>query len=72
MRRIELFLDGELGDDLRVEIEEHLILCGPCTDHSDFHRNLKALIRSKCGCDEVPAHLLERISRAIHSQTPPA
>lgn len=70
LRRIELYLDGELDDVIRVEIEEHLVLCGPCTDHSDFQRGLKALIKAKCGCGEVPAHVLERLSRALHGETP--
>lgn len=72
LRRIELYLDGELEADVRVEIEEHLVLCGDCTDHSDFQRMLKGLIKAKCGCDEVPVHLLERISRTLRSQPPTA
>jgi mycothiol system anti-sigma-R factor len=71
LRRIELYLDGELDDVLRVEIEEHLVLCGPCTHHSDFQRGLKALLRAKCGCDEVPPHVLERITRILHAEAPP-
>jgi mycothiol system anti-sigma-R factor len=72
LRRIELYLDGELDDTIRVDVEEHLVLCGPCTEHSDFQRALKALLRAKCGCDEIPPHLLERISRVIRTDHPTA
>ncbi len=65
LEQIELYLDGELVGPLRVEIEEHLGRCAPCMDHSDFQRRLKELLRSRCGCDEVPPQLLERIRTLI-------
>ncbi len=68
LEQIELYLDGELGGSLRAEIEEHLGRCGPCMDHSDFQRRLKELLRARCGCDQVPAHLLDRI-RALLAET---
>jgi mycothiol system anti-sigma-R factor len=70
LRRIELYLDGELDEVIRVEVEQHLVLCGDCTDRSDFQRTLRALVKAKCGCDDVPSHLLERISRAIGPHAP--
>ena len=64
LRQIELYLDGELVGVERVEIERHLGECSPCSGHSDFQRHLKEMLRAKCGCDEVPMELIERI-RAI-------
>jgi mycothiol system anti-sigma-R factor len=61
LEQVELYLDGELGPDERVQVHLHLERCGPCTDHSEFQRRLKELLRSTCGCDEVPSQLLERI-----------
>jgi mycothiol system anti-sigma-R factor len=61
LEQVELYLDGELGPDLRARIDEHLGKCSPCMDHSDFQRHLKELLRAKCGCDQVPGDLLERI-----------
>jgi len=69
LERIELFLDGELEPGMSMEIEHHLEACGPCADHSEFQRHLKELIREKCGCDQTPAHLLERI-RSLLADTP--
>jgi mycothiol system anti-sigma-R factor len=70
LRRLELYLDGELEGGLGVEIEEHLVTCDPCTGHSDFQRKLKAVLRSKCACNEVPAHVLERV-RVVLEREPP-
>lgn len=61
LRQIELYLDGELVGLDRVEIERHLGECSPCHGHSEFQRRLKELLRDKCGCNEVPAELTERI-----------
>ena len=61
LRQIELYLDGELVGVERVEIERHLGECSPCAGHSEFQQRLKAMLRDKCGCDEVPVALVERI-----------
>ena len=65
LQQIELYLDGELEASLRIEIHQHLTGCHPCMDHSEFQRRLKTLLRSACGCDEVPPHVLERIRAAL-------
>lgn len=66
LERIELYLDGELDPALGAEVEAHLSGCGPCSDHSEFQRRLKELLRERCGCDEVPLGLIERI-RTIYA-----
>jgi mycothiol system anti-sigma-R factor len=65
LEQIELYLDGELEGESRAEIQEHLGRCGPCMDRSDFQRRLRELLKTKCGCDEVPEHLLERVRRLL-------
>ena len=73
LKQIELYLDGELVGVERVEIERHLGECSPCSGHSEFQRRLKEMLRAKCGCNDVPAELLERV-RAMVSRPhqPPA
>jgi mycothiol system anti-sigma-R factor len=61
LKQIELYLDGELVSSMRVEIEEHLGDCDPCSGHAAFQRRLKEVLRSKCGCDQVPPELVERL-----------
>ena len=64
LRQIELYLDGELVGFERVEIETHLGGCHPCGGHAEFQRRLKEMLRARCGCNEVPLDLVDRI-RAI-------
>ena len=68
LRQIELYLDGELVGFDRVEIERHLGGCDPCTGHADFQRKLKEMLRAKCGCNDVPPELLQRVRSML--QTP--
>jgi mycothiol system anti-sigma-R factor len=72
LRRLELYLDGELEDGVCVEIEQHLVSCGPCTGHSDFQRKLKEILRTKCGCHDIPTHVLERVRIVIEREAPHA
>lgn len=74
LRQIELYLDGELVGVERVEIERHLEGCSPCSGHSEFQLRLKQMLAAKCGCDEVPMALVERIRQVTvlrhHHDTP--
>jgi mycothiol system anti-sigma-R factor len=70
LRRLELYLDGELEGGVCLEIEEHLVSCGPCTGHSDFQRKLKEILRAKCGCHEVPARVIERVRVVLEREAP--
>ncbi len=70
LRQIELYLDGELVAFERVEIERHLGECSPCHGHSEFQRRLKEMLRAKCGCDDVPAELMERVRAALQHPHP--
>ncbi len=69
LEQIERYLDGELDPALHGDVHAHLSGCGPCMSHAEFQRRLKELLRAKCGCDEVPPSLLERI-RAIYADPP--
>jgi mycothiol system anti-sigma-R factor len=70
LKQIELYLDGELVGGLRVEIERHLGGCHPCSGHAEFQRKLKDVLRSKCGCRDVPPELLERVRSLLEHPTP--
>jgi mycothiol system anti-sigma-R factor len=69
LRRLELYLDGELDGGVCVEIEQHLVTCGPCTGHSDFQRKLKEMLRAKCGCGEAPPQVLQRVRVVLDRET---
>ncbi len=61
LKEIELYLDGELGGEVCAEIREHLSGCSPCMGRTEFRRRLRGLLAAKCGCEEMPAELRERI-----------
>ena len=60
LRSIERFLDGELSEDVRADVAEHLGRCGPCMERAEFRRRLKALLAARCR-SEVPAELHARV-----------
>ncbi len=67
------FLDGELTDQRRHAIMQHLDECGPCLDAFDFEAELKLVIARKCR-DQVPNDLRERVRQALMraSEEPPS
>src|SRR3984893_11460238 len=58
------FLDGELTEDRRTEIQRHLQECSPCLEAFDFEAELKLAIAKKCR-DQVPPALMERVAHAL-------
>ena len=65
IRELETFLDGELSDDVRAQIHEHLDGCVDCLQAFDFHAELKAVIKLKCSNDEIPPGLMAKIERCF-------
>jgi mycothiol system anti-sigma-R factor len=58
------FLDGELTDEKRRDITQHLDDCPPCFEQFDFEAELRQVIASKCK-DAVPDELRRRIADAL-------
>ena len=65
LRDIQTYLDGEIAAPSCDEIERHLGVCGSCLDRADFLRELKELLRTRCGCDDVPADLEARVRSVL-------
>jgi mycothiol system anti-sigma-R factor len=65
LQQLELYLDGELVGSLRIEVERHLGGCGPCSGHAEFQQRLKDVLKSKCGCHDIPPELVERLKASI-------
>ena len=63
------FLDGELTEDKRTAIHEHLEDCPPCFEAFDFEAEIKQYIAQKCR-DRVPDSLRARIAEAIGHPDP--
>ena len=62
------YLDGELTDERRVTIAEHLNFCGPCGGAAEFEAELRMVIANKCR-DHVPESLRRRIAEAIDEES---
>ena len=70
VHRLYHFLDGELTDDKRASIQQHLDECMPCLEAFDFEAELRQMIAMKCR-DQVPDGLRERIAQAIQHEPGP-
>lgn len=67
VERLYHFLDGELTDDRRKEIERHLDECSPCVQAYGFETDLRQVIIDRCR-DHVPDTLRERVFAAIEEE----
>jgi mycothiol system anti-sigma-R factor len=63
------FLDGELTDEKRVQIRQHLEGCPPCFEAFDFEAEIKHYVAQKCR-DRMPDDLRARIAQAIGHAEP--
>ena len=64
IERLYHFLDGELTDERRKEIQEHLDDCSPCLGAFDFEAELRMVIANRCK-DHVPDALRRRVHDAL-------
>jgi mycothiol system anti-sigma-R factor len=64
LRELYLFLDGELTDEDREHIRQHLDDCSPCLEAYDFEAELRLVVKHRC-TDTVPESLRARIAEAI-------
>ena len=60
------FLSGELTDDKRASIRDHLDACAPCLQAYEFHADLKSVISEKCKT-ELPTGLRDRVFDALRA-----
>ncbi|MFN8017078.1 MAG: mycothiol system anti-sigma-R factor [Acidimicrobiales bacterium] len=67
LRELYLFLDGQLTEDDRAHIQQHLDDCSPCLAAFDFEAELREVVRCRC-VDQVPESLRARIARALEHE----
>lgn len=68
IRCIDAFLDNELSVMETLKVQGHLAFCGSCRTVVESEAKLKALIETEALQDVAPAHLRERILRAIEEE----
>ena len=64
IERLYHYLDGELTDERRRHIQQHLDECSPCLDAFDFEADLRVVIANRCK-DHVPDALRKRVHDAL-------
>jgi len=64
VQELYTFLDGELTQGRRLQIERHFSGCVDCHEVVEFHASLKLTIASRCR-DAVPESLRLRITEAL-------
>lgn len=70
VRRLWRFLDGELDDDERQTVEEHLDFCVHCCGELEFSRELRYVLDTQRSTD-LPDDVRDRLERfvdQIHDQ----
>ena len=67
LRELYLFLDGQLTDEDRAHIQQHLDDCSPCLAAFDFEAELREVVRCRC-TDQVPESLRARIAHALERE----
>ncbi|MGA9873046.1 MAG: mycothiol system anti-sigma-R factor [Rhodococcus sp. (in: high G+C Gram-positive bacteria)] len=60
-----LMLDNECDDNSRKRLQRHIDECGSCFAAYGIEEKVKSLIGRKCGGDQAPAGLRERLSVEI-------
>jgi anti-sigma factor RsiW len=68
------YLDGELADEERRILEEHLGECPPCVAYLETYRQTIQVSRCACAarenpCEEIPEALVKAIVAACRKKT---
>lgn len=70
VRRIAEYLDGELGDRPRAELERHLETCRSCYSRKEFERRLRERMRTDLKLDSVSPEFEERVRSLLGTLSP--
>jgi len=61
IEKVYLYLDGEIDDETRHIVREHLDECSPCLRKFGLEQDVKALVARTCGGDVAPDGLRQRL-----------
>jgi mycothiol system anti-sigma-R factor len=61
IEKVYFYLDGEIDDETRAQVREHLDECAPCLRQFGLEQDVKALVARCCGGDAAPDGLKERL-----------
>ncbi|HET6817733.1 MAG TPA: mycothiol system anti-sigma-R factor [Mycobacteriales bacterium] len=61
IEQVYLYLDGEIDDEARTNIRQHLDECAPCLRQFGLENEVKALVARCCGGETAPDGLKQRL-----------
>jgi mycothiol system anti-sigma-R factor len=61
IEQVYLYLDGEIDDECRAKVREHIDECAPCLREFGLEQDVKALVARCCGGETAPDHLKESV-----------
>ncbi|HET6817575.1 MAG TPA: mycothiol system anti-sigma-R factor [Mycobacteriales bacterium] len=61
IEKVYLYLDGEIDDDARHQVREHLDECAPCLRKFGLEQDVKAMVARCCGGETAPQSLRENL-----------
>jgi mycothiol system anti-sigma-R factor len=65
LKKVYVYLDGEIDPHGCAEIRQHLDECGPCLQKYGLEQAVKALVARSCGNDPVPSDLRMKVMMRI-------
>lgn len=68
LRDLQRYLDGELDDVDKADVLAHLDECLECYHAYDFQAELRQVIATKCCNDQLPAALVDNITKALRAE----
>jgi mycothiol system anti-sigma-R factor len=64
---VYLYLDGEIGEDRKDLIRQHLDECSPCLRDYGLEEAVKMLVKRSCGQDRTPEELRAKVVARIEA-----
>ena len=68
---IYVFIDGELSDVHRIEVETHVAQCSHCEVQFATQITIQSRVRRSCSQEHAPAQLRAAIVARIRGSQPP-
>jgi len=61
IEKVYFYLDGEIDDEARAAVREHLDECAPCLRKFGLEQDVKALVARSCGGEVAPDSVRQRL-----------
>lgn len=71
LERLYTFLDGELTQERKSKIRQHLDECSPCLEAFEFESELRSMVASKSK-DACPEALRSKIAELLNAEGRPS